>query len=144
MNMIDKIKLLFKAREPIGELVGEFKTAKDNWKKIRFWLALITSLTALLSAMKGIMPVTAAMITSVALTMIYNIFQAFKDADEVGFSPLLKSTKVWMGILNAIAIGFVGLKTGGIDAHWVEASIGAIGTITMVAREIGALQPEGK
>lgn len=141
MNIIDKVKLLYKAREPVTEIIKEVSGAKDSWKTVRFWLSLIGSFMALASAIQGVIPVTVAVCISVGLTLIYNIFQALKDADKVGYSPIIKSTKFWSAVLTAISVFLTSLQTGGINPQWVTVAIGVIGFIVPISREIASNDP---
>jgi hypothetical protein len=141
MTIIEKIKLLFAAKTPITELVNEAKQIKSGYKTVSFWVTVVASISSLVAALTGFIPVTAALIASTAITVVYNVLRAIQNAGVDGTVPLFQSSRFWVGILGIVLAGLTQLQTGGIDPKWVQASIAIIGAVMAGAQSLGAQQP---
>lgn len=141
MGIIDKIKLLFKVKGPVTEIVNEAKQIKSGWKTGEFWVTVLASIGALVAAIQGFIPATIALIISTAVTVLYNILRAFQNAGVDGTTPLFQSTRFWVGILGIVLAGLTQLQTGGIDPKWIESAIAIIGAVMAGAQNLGANQP---
>lgn len=141
MNLIDKVKILVSIRKPLGIVVSELSDVKRGWKTIGFWITFLGSLIALVSALTGFMPATAALLTTTSLTVIYNIASGLRKADEVGVRPVLQSTEFWVGVLNSVGNGLMAIQTGGISPEWLVTAQTIIASVVGVAQNLGAQQP---
>jgi hypothetical protein len=56
MNLIEKIKILYKAKEPLTQIAAEVKDAPSKWKQVHFWVMVFASIAALVAALEGALP----------------------------------------------------------------------------------------
>ncbi len=119
MGLIEKMKLLFKARKPATDIINQVQGIKTGWKTWQFWAALVGSTGALVASLKGFIPLEASLIATTALTFLYNVLRGATKADVVGTKPLLQTSEFWMSILGYAQTALLALQTGGIDEKWV-------------------------
>lgn len=141
MNWLEKIKLLFAARQPLTELVGEIKTAKDGYKTVAFYVALLGTLGTLVAALNGVFPPLVAVEITTGLGVVYNIVRGLAKADQVGVKPVLQSTEFWIGALTAVSNGIVSLQTGGVNPAWLATAQTLIASVMAMSQNLGATQP---
>jgi hypothetical protein len=141
MGIVDKIKLLFAVRKPAIELVGQMKQLKTGWKTLTWWISVFATLATLGTYAGGFLPATTALMVTVAITFVYQVLRAIKNADMVGTAPLFISTRLWSGILAIASASLLSLQAGGIDPNWVKASLAAIAVIMALAQNLGGQQP---
>lgn len=141
MTIIEKIKLLFAAKQPITEIVNEAKQIKAGYKTVSFWVTVVASISSLVAALTGFIPVTAGLIASTVITVAYNILRALQNAGVDGTTPVFQSSRFWVGILGIVLAGLTQLKTGGIDPKWIESAIAIIGAVMAGSQSLGANQP---
>lgn len=144
MGMIEKLKLLFKARKPLTDLVNEAKEFKSGYKTVSFWMTILGTLGALLAALNGAMPPVAFVIASTALAVLYNIARGLAKADQVGVKPVLQSTEFWVGVLSALSAGIVSLQQGGVNPAWIVTAQTLIASVMAFAQNLAGNQPEPK
>ena len=142
MSLIDKIKLLFKVRQPVTELINEGKQISTGYKTLAFWATVLITIGSAITALAGIIPAVPALIAGTAVTLVYNIIRAFQNADTVGVTPVFQSTRFWTGILSIVSMAIVSLQTGGINPAWLASLSGLIGTVMAMAQNLGAQQPD--
>lgn len=66
MGFVAKIKLLFKMKKPIGNLIEEATNVKSGWKTTEFYLTILSNLITIAGALNGIIdPKTAAIVLAV-------------------------------------------------------------------------------
>lgn len=142
MSIIEKVKLLFKARKPTGELIEEIKTLKSGWKKVSFWLSVLSTLLSVAGALSGVIPPNVSVIINTVLTAFYNVLRGLDKSGEPGIRPPLQSTEFWQGILGEVSNAVVGLKAGGVDPQLLHTCEAIIAGLMAVAQNLGAHQPE--
>lgn len=80
MNLIQKIKLLLKVKEPAENIIKEVSNVKDGYKTTEFWLTIISNLITVTGAVQGVIdPKTAAIILAV-LNGVYNLVRGIVKA----------------------------------------------------------------
>jgi len=141
MGLIDKIKLLIKVQKPMGEIVNEIKGIKAGYKTLSFWVALLGSIMAAVAAFQGLIPSVVALITTTALTTIYNILRGLQNANMNGVEPVLKSTRFWVGVIGQLTNSLVALQTGGINPEWFATASTILAAAMAAAQSLGANQP---
>lgn len=129
MGLLEKLKLLFKARQPITDIITELKGVKSGWKTAAFWMAVLLSLVSLVGALQGLIPVTAALIATTAITLIYNILRGAIKSQIPGQKPFFQTSEFWLSVLGSVSAAIVVLQTGGINPAWFKEALGAIGII---------------
>lgn len=51
MGLLDKLKLLFRARQPLTDIINQAKTIKTGFKTWQFWASVALSLGGLVAAL---------------------------------------------------------------------------------------------
>lgn len=143
MGLIEKLKLLFKARKPATDIINQVQTIKSGWKTWQFWATLVGSLGALVASLQGIIPLEASLIATTALTFLYNVLRGATKADVVGVKPLLQTSEFWLSILGYAQTAILALQTGGIDPKWVMTASGFISAAIGMGQNLAAQQPTG-
>lgn len=141
MTLIEKIKLLFKARKPIEDLVSKAKGFKSGYKTVAFWVAILASLGGLFAALQGFIPAGAFLVGSTIIAMLYNIARGFEKSDQQGVRPTLQSTEFWFGVGTIILQSIASLQAGGIKPEWLVTANTIIGGSMAMAQNLGAQQP---
>jgi hypothetical protein len=141
MGLIDKIKLLFAMKQPVGELVTEVQTIKAGYKTIGFWVTVFGTLVSVVASLTGFIPATLAVIISTSVTVIYNILRALQNANVEGVKPMFRSTRFWVGIGGILAAGIEALRAGGISAEWMTVATTVIAAVMAAAQSVGSNQP---
>lgn len=80
MNLFQKLRLLFKVKEPVEKLIKEVSNVKDGYKTTEFWLTLLSTLTTIAGALNGVIDPKTAAIISAALTGVYNLVRGIVKA----------------------------------------------------------------
>lgn len=141
MSILEKLKLLIKAKEPIEEIIIEVKNAGAGWKTIHFWVTLLASLGLLATALTGVMPPMAAVFLTASLAALYNILHGLDQANQEGVLPLLKSPSFWITVLGSVSSWLVALQTGGVSYSWVATAQGLIASTGLVNQNLSAQTP---
>jgi hypothetical protein len=140
-DIISKMKLLIKVREPITTLFTQVKEAKRGYRTMAFWVSVLGTLISLVGALNGVIPPQIAIIITTILTAIYNIIRGTEKSEETGVRPLLKSTEFWQGALGEISNSIVQMQTAGVNPEWFHMATGIIGMSMAIAQNLGAHQP---
>lgn len=141
MGLIEKLKLLFKVRKPATDIINQVANVKSGWKTWQFWATFVGSLGALAASLKGIIPLEGSLITTTALTFLYNVLRGATKADVVGVKPLLQTSEFWISILGYAQTALLALQTGGIDPKWVMASSAFITAALGMGQNLAGQQP---
>lgn len=142
MGFLSKLKLLIKARKPIGEFVNQVKGAKLKYKTIPFWITLIGTGLSVVGAFQGVIPATAAAVITAVLTSGYNILRGADKMNQEGVKPPLKSTEFWVGAAGIISAGLMQIKAAGVNNEIITVLVSLIGGAMAVAQNLGAQQPD--
>ena len=141
MGFIEKLKLLFKARQPATDLINEIKDIKAGWKTLPFWVTVLGTLIALVAAAQGVIPATASLVIITVLTAFYNILRGATKANTPGVKPVLQTTEFWLGVLSQISNAILALKGGGINPEWFTTAEAIIGAAMAAGQNLAAQQP---
>jgi hypothetical protein len=141
MGLLEKLKLLLKARQPLTDIINEAKTVKSGWKTWQFWASVAGSLGGLVASLNGIIPLETSLVITTALTFLYNVLRGATKADTIGVKPLLQSSEFWLSILGYAQNALLALQTGGIDPKWVMESSAFITAGLGMAQNLAAQQP---
>lgn len=80
MGFIAKIKLLFRVKTPLGNLIEEATNVKSGWKTSEFYLTILSNLITIAGALQGVIdPKTAAIILAV-LNGLYTTLRTIAKA----------------------------------------------------------------
>jgi hypothetical protein len=140
MGLIEKLKLLFKMRQPATDLITEIKDVKSGWKTWQFWITLLGTLSALATACSGLLPLSTVLIitTVIALiTAVYNVWRGAVKSQTPGQKPFFQSSEFWVSVVSCASTAIVTLQTGGVNPKWFETAIAAI---TVILGSLGAGQ----
>jgi hypothetical protein len=141
MGLIEKIKLLFKARQPVTDIINQVKEVKAGWKTLPFWITLLGSAGALVAALQGFIPATAALVATTVLTGFYNILRGATKTDVASTKPVLQTTEFWLGVLGTIGSAIVSLQAGGINPAWFATASTVIGAAMAAGQNLAAQTP---
>lgn len=87
MNILKQIKLLIlgkKEFDKIKEAYMENTTSmKPGWQTTEFWLTVITSLTSIVGALKGVVSTETATTAVVVLNSIYGVMRGLQKNPEI-------------------------------------------------------------
>lgn len=129
MGLIEKLKLLFKARQPITDIITELKSVKAGYKTAAFWISVLLSLISLAGALQGVIPVTIALIATTVITLAYNILRGAIKSQVPGQPPFFQTSEFWLSVLGSVSAAIVALQAGGVNPAWFKEALGAIGII---------------
>lgn len=141
MTLIEKIKLLFKVKQPLTDIVTQVKEVKKGYKTTGFWLTLIGGFLSLVGSFAGFIPANVALIITTVLTMFYNIIRALQNTNVPGVEPLFQSTRFWVGIMGIISNAIVALQQGGVNPEWFVMLNTILAAVMAGAQNLGAQQP---
>jgi hypothetical protein len=144
MTIIEKLKLLFQVREPLGKLAGQVTELKRGYKKVAFWISFVGTLMSTVGALIGFVPPQLALIANTSLTAIYNILRGLDKAQEPGVRPLVQTTEFWQGVAGEFSNAIVQMQTGGVDSQYFHAAQTFIAAIMAASQNLGSRQPETK
>lgn len=74
MNLLSKLKVLWKVRKPIGN-IQEAVMQKSGWKTSEFYLVLITNLITIAGALQGVIDPKTMAIVIASLNGIYGVLR---------------------------------------------------------------------
>lgn len=83
MNVFSKVKALWTVKTFATSSIKEGKRmngSKPGWKTTEFWLTLLTNVSTLVAALKGVVPDQAALIIVASANGIYGIIRAISKA----------------------------------------------------------------
>lgn len=141
MGFIEKLKLLFKARKPVTDIINEVKQVKSGYKTIQFWVTVLGSGVSLIGALNGFIPASVALIASTALVTFYNILRGATKADIPGTKPILQTTEFWVSVLSQLAAAIVALQSGGINPAWFATASMIISAAMAAGQNLAGQQP---
>jgi hypothetical protein len=142
MGAIEKLKLLFKAWKPAGEFINEVKGARKKYKTIPFWVSILGSGVAIVGALQGVIPATAAVVATATLTGLYNIVRGLDKADQEGTKPALATTEFWIGVLGIVSAQIVDVQTAGVNNAALVTAQSVIAAAMAAAQSLAANQPK--
>lgn len=110
IGWFDYIKMLFKGKKVVSELVKQYKLAKDvhsrsSWKSVEFWATVLASLGAITTQAAGIIPPPLGLQIAAASSALYALSRGLaKYHDPMGgVKPGISSTETWANALATIA-----------------------------------------
>jgi len=144
MGFIEKLKLLFKARQPAIDIINEVKEVKAGYKTVPFWITLIGSALSLVAALQGMVPASVSLVATTALTFFYNVLRGATKADTTAQKPLIQTTEFWLGVLGQVSAALVALKQGGVNPAWLTTASTAVGIAMAAGQNLAGQQPTAK
>jgi hypothetical protein len=141
MKLLEKIKLLFKVKEPAGELIDTLKTAKTGWKTWGFWATLAGTLASTAAALSGVIPAQAQLVLTTGLQAIYNILRGASKADDPAVKGIFRTTEFWLSTLTEVQKGLVAVETGGINPEWMATATAIVGMALAAGQNLAARTP---
>lgn len=141
MNLIEKIKLLFKIKEPAQDLANQLKGVKRGYKTVSFWVTFLGTLLSLVGALQGIIPATTAVLITTALTTVYNILRGLLKAEADGVRPPMQATEFWVGLLGILSSGLIQAQTAGVSGRWLTVAMAVVAGGMAAAQNLGAQAP---
>ncbi len=141
MGLIEKLKLLFKARQPATDIINEVKTLKSGWKSWQAWATIFGSLLSLAAVFEGVLPKSTALIIVVALTFLYNIFRGAAKADVPSQKPFFKTSEWWITVGTYAMTAITMLQTGGVNPNWLATAGIVLGMAMGAGQNLAGQQP---
>lgn len=141
MGLIEKLKLLFKARQPLTDIITEVKEIKAGYKTLPFWITLLGTLLTLVAALQGVIPASAALVVTTILTFLYNVLRGATKANVPGQKPVLQTTEFWIGVLGFLSTAITTLQSGGVNPAWMTTAMAVIGMAMAAAQNLAGQQP---
>jgi hypothetical protein len=141
MGFIEKLKLLFRARQPLTDLIVEVKQAKAGWKTLVFWVSVTATLGGLVAALQGIIPPSAELIGTTVIAAFYNILRGATKANNPEIKPLFQTSEFYLSVLTEISNAFVALKAGGINPTWMATALSVVGAAMAAGQNIAGQAP---
>lgn len=138
MGLIEKLKLLFKVRKPLGEVADAVEEAKKTKKWVHFAVTLLGTLVTTALALKGVIPPVYQLIAVTVFQALYNIIRGADKADNAEIKGTLTTTEFWMTALAEVQKAFINLQTGGINPEWMVTSTAAIGAALAFGQNLAA------
>lgn len=142
MTLLEKIKLLMKIRKPAGQLVEEIEKSKDKYKTVQFWMSIVLIVSSIVASANGLIPPKIALILTITLGSIYNALRAIKNTQIEGVTPLLRSTRFWVGFISIVSAWLIALQDGGVSSDYLKTAITVMGGIMTICQAVGLKQPE--
>ena len=142
MSLIEKIKLLFKIKDPALKLIDGVKQFKSGYKTVTFWATLLSGVLTLIGALKGFIPPEAALVVTAVLTAVYNFIRGFEKMDQNALRPVIQSTEFWVGVLGMISTAIMNIQTGGVNPAWLVSVQSAIAAAIAGAQALGNQMPK--
>ena len=144
MSIFEKLKLLFKVREPAGALLDHVGNLKRGYAKISFWVSFLGTLLATVGALQGFLPPEFALVANTVLTAFYNILRGLDKVEEPGTRPAFQSTEFWQGAAGILSNAIVQMQTGGVDSAYFHSAQAFLATVMGASQNLGARQPPAK
>jgi len=138
MQLLEKLKLLFKIRRPVGELFDQIKDIKRGYKTIAFWVTLIGSILSTAAALTGVIPAPVQLVVTTVLTAFYNILRGAQKMEETAVRGTFRSTEVWLTALGEIQKGIVATQAGGINPEWLATASTIVGMSLAAGQNLAA------
>ena len=142
MGLIEKLKLLFKVKKPLGDAIDAVKEAKKTKKWFHFAVVLIGTLGSTAAALTGIIPPPAQLVAVTILQSLYNILRGADKADNNEVKGTLTTTEFWTTALSEMQKGIVSVQTGGINPEWLMTSSTIIGMLLAAGQNLAARAPD--
>lgn len=81
MGLIGNIKVLFKLRKPVNNLIKEVKNVKPGYKTTEFWLTVLSNLITIAGALQGVIDGKTAAVVLAVLNGLYNLVRGLAKAN---------------------------------------------------------------
>ncbi len=143
MGLIEKLKLLFKVRQPATDLINEVKEIKTGYKTIQFWVTVIGTIGSVATAMTGLIPATAALVISTSLTCFYNILRGATKSQSQTTKPILQTTEFWMSMLTELSNTLITFQNGAINPPWFATAQATIAAFMAFGQNLASQAPSG-
>lgn len=141
MGVIEKLKLLFKVRKPVGAIIDQVKEAKSpltGWKTVAFWVTLLGSLASTAAALTGVVPAPVQLVATTVLSAFYNILRGLQKAESPEIKGTLRTTEFWLSALGEVQKGFVAVHAGGINPEWMSTATMIVGMALAAGQNLAA------
>lgn len=142
MKFLDKVKLLFKVKKPLGEVLDAVAEAKKTKKWLHFSVTILGVLLSTVLALNGVVPPQYSLIATTILQALYNIVRGADKADNEDVKGTLRTTEFWTTGLTEIQKGLVAVQTGGVNAEWLTMSSTVIGMALAAGQNLAARAPD--
>lgn len=132
MGLVEKIKLLFKARQPVTDLITELKGIKTGFATWQFWITFGSSIIALIAALGNIIPLSVATAITVGITVMTSLYDVYRGAlksQVPGQKPFFQTSEFYASIAAVFSTAIVSLQAGGINPAIFKTALTAIGVI---------------
>lgn len=136
--MFKKLRALWAARK----VVNQMGDVKRGWKTLGFWVTLLGNMTALVTALNGIIPATTAAIVSGAITALYTVLRGAQKSEEAGVREWYKTSEFYMAVGSQLGTVLLTLQQNGVNAAWVATSSTILSGVLAISRDLSHKQPE--
>jgi len=133
MGLIEKLKLLFKVKKPVEDVIDAAKAASKTRKWFSFVVTLVGTLGTTAAALTGVIPPQAQLVAVTVLQSLYNILRGADKAETSEIKGTLRTTEFWLTGLSEIQKTFVAFQTGGWYPEWMATAT----TVTGMALAAG-------
>lgn len=139
LKIIDYVRLLFRGRAAVEELMAQGKLVnearKAGIKTVGFWATVVTGIGAVAAQAAGIVPAPAGAIVLSASTLFYAISRGLvKRGDALGgVKPALTTSEVWANILAAV--GQVAMAASSVSSPEVAVGLAALNAAAISAAD---------
>lgn len=141
MGFIEKLKLLFKARKPITDIIHQVDTVKSGWKTLPFWITFVGTLISLAAALEGAIPKVTALIIMAVLTFFYNVLRGATKASLTEQKPVFQTSEFWIGVIGSLSACLTSIQSGGVNPIWLTTALGMIGVGMTAAQNLAGQSP---
>lgn len=120
LSILDKIKLLWKAKKAIEEVkpelekVKQIASQKGGWKTGEFWITICTIVGSIAASATGLIPAQYAAISTSGSALFYALSRGMvKNAlPNGGEKPSYKTTEFWINVVSIV--GSVAAASSGV------------------------------
>lgn len=82
MNLLSKLKLLWKVKKPVSNIAMEVsKMPKSGWRTTEFWLVIVSNLLTIAGALQGVIGAETAAVIVAVLNGIYGVLRTIAKKD---------------------------------------------------------------
>lgn len=141
MGFIEKLKLLFKVKKPVSDVIEAVTEAKRTKKWLHFAVTLLGTLASTAGALTGVIPPQAQLIITTVLQALYNIMRGADKADSQEVKGTLRTTEFWLTGLTEAQKMFVGLHAG-IGSEWLSSAAMFTGAALAFGQNLASRTPE--
>lgn len=133
MGFIQKIKLLFIVKKPVGEIADAVAEAKKTKKWLHFTATVLGIVTTGIAAYAGYMDPQLYVLVSSALNAIYNIVRGADKADNSDVKGTFTSTELYVSAFTEAQKFVVVAHAGGANYPWIDSLASFLNLIALVA-----------